>query len=114
MSNILNRKIEQTLFAIDLESILSNAKKDKHKLFLIHGIVDNYVQWSNVIHKLSYNYDTSLKIIQKYIYEHQDKIIKIEISSGDIPRQYKKNLVIYLPYEFNINLIKKNYLAMCK
>lgn len=107
--NHLKHRVSKIISAIDLNYILAEAQKEKYDVNLIYGNIEDKIKWSNNTCNLSYNYEISTGILYQFISVHRDKIIKINISSINNIFPLNRNIIIYVPYEMNINKIKKEY-----
>jgi hypothetical protein len=108
----LRKKVADIIAAIDLNYILAEAKRDQYKISLMCGDLDANITWSGDISYLSYNYEMASGIIYHFISVHKDKIIKINISSDNDIFPLNKNIIIYVPYEIDLNRVKKEYTSI--
>lgn len=113
----LNKKIDQIISAIDLNYILAEARREEYSVSLTCGdFVNNVslvskkqIKWYNNKCNLSYNYELSTGIMYQFISTHEDKIIKINISSVDNIYPLNRNIIIYVPFKKYLSRIKKEY-----
>lgn len=94
--------------AIDLNYILAEAKKERYNVSLTCGRLEDNIKWARFSRDLSFNYDIAFAILCKFVSSHSDKIIRLTVTSDDI-FPLNRNMIIYVPYEIDINRVKKEY-----
>lgn len=104
----LKKKINRIISAIDLNYILAEARKEKYNVTLTHGVLKDNIRWAHISHNLSLNYEISIGLLYNFISLHNDKIIKLTISSDDF-FSLNRNIIIHVPSEIDINKVKKEY-----
>lgn len=102
----LNRIVKQILLAIDLNYILAEAKKEQYMVTLSYGNLKEDIKWNRNPRHLSLNYEISKKIIHNFISKHKNNIIKLNVSSDNF-FPLNRNIIIYVPYEIDINKVKQ-------
>jgi len=110
--NDLRHRVSEIISAIDLNYILAEARKEKYKVSLNHGILKNHIKWSIDTCHLSYNYEISTGIIHQFLSIHYDKIIKINISSNNDILPLNRNIIIYIPSKTDLERIKQEYISV--
>lgn len=105
----LKSKMYEIVSAIDLNYILAEAKRYGYRVCLVYGDLEQHVKWSSNATYLSHNYELSVGILYHFLSLHSDKIIKINITSDDDIFPLNRNMIIHVPYQFDIDKIKKEY-----
>lgn len=106
------QKINNILSSIDLNYVLAEARQRGYQVSLVSGVLNEKVKWTNEECFLSYNYEISTGIVYQFITKHQDKIVKLHVSSVDDFFPINRTMIVYVPYHIDIQRVKKEYFSV--
>lgn len=96
--------------SVDLNYILKNAQHKMYLVELVIGKIDGDTVKYTKNYTLSCDIDISIAIMYKVLKKNIDRIIKIKITSEDYINPVNKNIIIFVPFEQELQNIKKEYL----
>lgn len=105
-------KVNNIISSIDLNYVLAEARQRGYQVSLVSGILDEKIIWTKEECFLSYNYEISTGIVYQFISQHQDKIVKMHVSSMDDFYPINRTMIVYVPYHIDIKKIKKEYFSV--
>lgn len=102
-------KVKEIDSAINLNYLLADAFQNRYEVSLSFGHLNKNIEWSKKTQPLSYSYQLTLTLLSNYLLKHSNKIIKLNISSTNIMMPFNRNIIIYVPYDIDIQKIKNEY-----
>lgn len=106
----ITKIVNDIIAEIDLNYLIAEAVKNNYDLILVHGELDTTIEWSTNTYHIPCNYELAVSVLHYFIGKNMDKIIKLKsVSKFDCVYGLNRNTIIYVPYEYDIELIRKQY-----
>lgn len=103
-------KITEIADRIGLNYLIAEAIRDNQKISLYSGDYDgNKIYWSPNYYNIKMDYDLAIDDLLYFININVDKIIKLNIFCQKETSCLNRNVIIHIPYEIDIDNIRKEY-----
>lgn len=95
----MNSSTEQLALSIDLDLVISSAKRNNYRIYLHSGYLhDSEISWDQSV-SLPLDYPKALTVMDEFIKTYFDKFIKIQVCSSALVYRYDRNTLIHNPLE---------------
>lgn len=115
MSNIIDyntkKAVQNILSSIDFLDLISKIREHNLSLNLLCQDISIHSKWSDCIYDLPHDVNKIINLLCKYIYIHNNKIIKFSmIPINNYDDSDIMDIIIYVPYGIELEKLHNKYL----